>query len=259
MICCRASFVTFSCCVTSVVVPSLSDVVFSVAEATLPVKSGLPVLKKTKNSRKRKNKWFDKSCFELKRAVLRFGKLTSKISSDPIVRGKFFVIKKAYKKLLKTKKRSFKEFLIASFESDNPKDFWEMVNEVRQKSADQISDKIDVEEWFTYFRKLSTPHNSAKSEFEKLVDFNVSKIAEFAESNEPILDEPITLEEIRKVSTKLKTGKAAGNDSISNEMIKSSVSSLGLYCNSNRERQYSKDTCPDTCGWWLWFLKKKEE
>ena len=60
-----------------------------------------------------------------------------------------------------------------------------LLNELRQKSANQISDKIDAEEWFTYFRKLSTPHNSAKSGFEKLVDFNVSKIAEFAKSNEP--------------------------------------------------------------------------
>ena len=112
-------------------VKDLSDVVFSVAEATLPVKSGLPVLKKPKNSRKRKNKWFHKSCFELKREVLRFGKLFSKFPSDPIVRRTFFVIKKAYNKLVKTKERSFKEFLlqkIASFESDNPKDFWEMVN-----------------------------------------------------------------------------------------------------------------------------------
>ena len=204
-------------------VKDLSDVVFSVAKATLPVKSGLPVLKKPKNSRKRKNKWFDKSCFELKREILRIGKLSSKCPSDPSVRGTFLVIKKIYKKLDKTKKRSFKEFLlqkIASFESDNPKDFWEMVNELRQKSANQISDKIDAEEWFTYFRKLSTPHNSAKSGFEKLVDFNVSKIAEFPKSNEPILDEPITLEEIRKASTKLKTGKAAGNDSISNDQIR---------------------------------------
>ena len=62
-------------------VKDLSDVVFSVAKATLPVKSGLPVLKKPKNSRKTKNKWLDKSCFELKREVLRFGKLTSKIIS----------------------------------------------------------------------------------------------------------------------------------------------------------------------------------
>ena len=107
-------------------VKDLLDVVFSVAEATLPVKSGLPVLKKPKNSRRRKNKWFDKSCFELKREVLHFGKLTSKFPSDPIVGGTFFVIKKAYKKLVKTKKRSFKEFLLqntASFEFDNPKDF----------------------------------------------------------------------------------------------------------------------------------------
>ena len=60
----------------------------------------------------------------------------------------------------------------------------------------------------------STPHNSSKSGFEKLVDFNVPKIAEFAKLNEPILDEPMTLEEIRKASNKLKTSKAAGNDSI---------------------------------------------
>ena len=54
----------------------------------------------------------------------------------------------------------------------------------------------------------STPHNSSKSGFEKLADFNVSKISEFAKINEPILDEPITLEEIRKkASTKLKTTK----------------------------------------------------
>ena len=73
------------------VVKDLSDVVSNVAEAMLPVKSGLPVLKNPNNSRKRKNRWFDKSCFELKReAVLRFGKLTS------------------YKKLVKSKKRSFK-------------------------------------------------------------------------------------------------------------------------------------------------------
>ena len=61
--------------VDDAVIKDLSDVVFSVTEAMFPAKSGLPVLKKPKNSRKRKNKWFDKSCFELKREVLCFRKL----------------------------------------------------------------------------------------------------------------------------------------------------------------------------------------
>ena len=78
---------------------------------------------------------------------------------------------------------------------------------------------------------LSTPHNSSKSGFEKLVDFNVPKVAEFAKLNEPILDEPMTLEEICKASTKLKTSKAAGNDSIT-EIIKSGVSIIGPVLNS---------------------------
>ena len=42
-----------------------------------------------------------------------------------------------------------------------------------------------------------------------------------------ILLKLFTLEEIRKASTKLKTCLAAGNDSVSNEMIKSSVSIIG--------------------------------
>ena len=45
-------------------VKDLLDVVFSVAEATLPVKSGLPSLKKSKNSRKKKNKWFEKTNYK---------------------------------------------------------------------------------------------------------------------------------------------------------------------------------------------------
>ena len=63
-----------------------------------------------------------------------------------------------------------------------------MVNamiELRQKSANQISHKVDADEWFIYFRKLSTHYNSSKSGFEKLADF--------AKINEPILDQPITL------------------------------------------------------------------
>ena len=50
---------------------------------------------------------------------------------------------------------------------------------------------------------------SSKSGFEKLVDYNVSTIAEFAKLNEPILDELITFEEIRKASTKLQKLKLA--------------------------------------------------
>ena len=51
-------------------------------------------------------------------------------------------------------------------------------------------------------------------------------MADFAKLNDPNLDDTISLEEIRKASIKLKTGKAAGNDSISNEMIKSSIISI---------------------------------
>ena len=54
-------------------VKDLSDV-FGVAEATLPVYR-FTCIENSKHSQEKKNKCFDKSCFELNREVLRFGKL----------------------------------------------------------------------------------------------------------------------------------------------------------------------------------------
>ena len=90
-----------------------------------------------------------------------------------------------------------------------------------------------------FYKTLYLPINSAKSGFEKLVDFNVSKIAEFAKSNESILDEPITLEEIRK---------AAGNDSISNEMIKSSVFIIGPILQILFNKVFNSGISPQLCS-----------
>ena len=105
-----------------------------------------------------------------------------------------------------------------------------MVNERSQKPANQISDKVDADDWFTYFRLHSlNPITPQRVGLRSWFDFNVSNIAEFAKLNEPILDETITLEEIRKASTKLKTGKAAGSDSISNARSNQACPSLGLY------------------------------
>ncbi|KAL9977170.1 hypothetical protein ACROYT_G014548 [Oculina patagonica] len=211
-------------------VKDFSDVIFTVAHSTLTAKLGCVGRKNSKLPKRKKRKWFDKSCFELKKEVLRLGNLTSKFPSDPFLRGRFFDVKKTFKKMVKSKKRLFKEALlqkIANFESNNPKEYWEMVNDLRQQSAQQTTDAVNADEWLDYFKKLSSPTITSKSEFEKLVDFNVSRIADFGKVNDPILDDEISLEEIHKASVKLKTGKAAGNDSISNEMIKSSIFILG--------------------------------
>ena len=83
-----------------------------------------------------------------------------------------------------------------------------MVNERSQKPASQISDKVDADDWFTYFRLHSlNPITPQRVGLRSWFDFNVSNIAEFAKLNEPILDETITLEEIRKASTKLKLAR----------------------------------------------------
>ena len=182
-------------------VKDFTEVIFNVAKSTLPVKLSRAGSKKSKNVKKKQNPWFDKSCFELKKEVLRLGKLVSKFPFDSFLRRRYFVVKKIFKKMVKSKKKIFKEPLlqkIANFESKNPKEYWEMVNDLRQKSVSKTTDAVDVDEWFHYFKKLSSITDTSKSEFEKLVDFNVSRTADLAKLNDPILDDTISIEEIRK-------------------------------------------------------------
>ena len=63
-----------------------------------------------------------------------------------------------------------------------------MVNDLTQKSVSKTTDAVDVDEWFHYFKKLSSITDTSKSKFEKLVDFHVSRMADFAKLNDPILD-----------------------------------------------------------------------
>ena len=56
-----------------------------------------------------------------------------------------------------------------------------MVNERSQKPANQISDKVDADDWFTYFRLHSlNPITPQRVGLRSWFDFNVSNIAEFA-------------------------------------------------------------------------------
>ena len=64
-------------------VKDLSDVVFVVAEATLPVYR-FTCIENSKHSQEMKNKCFDKSCFELNKQVLRFGKLIRNFPLIPL-------------------------------------------------------------------------------------------------------------------------------------------------------------------------------
>lgn len=139
--------------------------------------------------------------------------------------------KKSYRRLLKYKKLRFRENIlqqIQTLESSNPKEYWNLVNKLRSNSrTKKPSDVIDSDEWFSYFKTLNKKNKSVhKSDFEKGINFLTDNIEKLANGNS-ILDKQIELSEVLQTAKKLKNKKSAGIDSLTNEIIKSSLNIIG--------------------------------
>ena len=182
--------------------------------------------KKCKHKKKYKSKkWFDKSCWNLKKVILQCAKQVASHPDCPILRGKLFTLKKQYKKLVKFKKKKFKNEIlekIQTLETTNPKDYWKLVETLRTMSTNKNQNQtpIDPDEWFAYFRKLSNPQTGVNNPFDEGVEFFTSHFDKFSSPIVECLDKPFDSTEIYVVSRKLKNNKASGIDSVSNEMIK---------------------------------------
>ena len=58
---------------------------------------------KTSKCNKQSDKWFDKTLEEMKQEVLRTAKILNKYPDDPIIRSKYYTLKKKFKKAVKEK------------------------------------------------------------------------------------------------------------------------------------------------------------
>ena len=125
------------------------------------------------------------------------------------LREKVFFQKKNYSKLVKTKKRKFKELTIKdmALSKKDSKTFWKLLGRLKE------NDKNDL-----FMNKI--PEHKWKSTFEGILR-NVKEPSYPPDSTETgPLDFEITLEELKEASYVLRNGKAPGPDAISNEMLK---------------------------------------
>ena len=93
--------------------------------------------------------------------------------NDPVVRGSYHRTKKEYKKLVKRTAQKFKEQLldkINSLESNNPKDFWSMVNSMKEAKQNNIIDSISPQIWFNWFKKLNLVYDVIDENLEKGIE-----------------------------------------------------------------------------------------
>ncbi len=177
---------------------------------------------KKKKSKNKMKKWYDASCSELSIRLRRTAKLLATSPNNPHIRANFIKSKKTYKKLLKDKKREWKNRMVQKLEmleNKDPKEYWKLVNDLREKRRNNT--QYDAEKFTLFFEQLYSETEVEKNEKMK------TQIDEMLDQLTNMSDEPdFTLEELINAIKALKNNKAAGPDRIPAEMLKASNAKL---------------------------------
>ena len=197
----------------------LCKIIVSATESVIPRKHHMR--KKTKYNRK----WFDKSCSQLRSELNRLSVQCSRKPMNPLVRRTFIQCRREYKKLPNQKEKEYLNKLkeqLKNLEQKNPKQFWAIIKNLQSDNTLKIKNPIDYDKWLNYFRKLYAV-DSADQDTEILDD--VPTNSESFQNHETdaislIINKLVASSEVIKVIKKLENGKAAGEDTIINEVLK---------------------------------------
>ena len=169
---------------------------------------------------KRANKkvWFDGECRNLKRLL---GKVTRRYSKNPEseqARDAFHQTKKYYRSVLKFKKGCYFANLNRDIEESNAIK-WSCLKKLKdaKKDPDQL-DMHDLTNFYHFFKRLysETPDNI---QIPQELELNKKRDQGLADE---LLNQDITFEELNTAISKLKLGKAVGEDCIPNEFLRCS-------------------------------------
>ncbi len=209
---------------SSEAVESVNNILLTAAKEAHIRQSG----NKGKKTRKRSNKkWYDRDCYLMLKDVR---KLATKLRTRPYdmaLLGRYRVLKKRYKHLLKKKKSCYKQNIMKRFEQlreNDPQSFWKLFGQLRDLDKETMSNPIDPDEWVKHFQNvMNTSLAQGNKQFDQHMD-------EFITSNKDKIFNELNFiikeTEVRKAIVHLKTGKATGKDQIPNEMLKASETVL---------------------------------
>ena len=127
---------------------------------------------KPRHRKNKPNKWYDKTCAELSKNLKLTAYLLSKSPKDPYLRGKLVKTRKEYKKLIKIKRNEYHNEMIRKLESieeNNPKEYWEIIQKLRNKKQEQ---KIcNTEDFVSFFENLFTDKPKLNHQEKEIRDF----------------------------------------------------------------------------------------
>ena len=181
----------------------------------------LKKMKKTKKKSQKKS-WYDETCHEVSKRLKLVAKLLANSPRDPYLRGSFEKTRKDYKRLLKQKKVEWRNSLVKkleSMETNDPKEYWKMVNELRAKKQTKTP-ITNTEDFVNFFEKLYSK-NVPKDHEEK-----EKFVREYLEKLDFEKEPDFILEELLKAIRILKNNKASGKDRIPAEVLKATPVNL---------------------------------
>ena len=171
-------------------------------------------INKTWKKRKKSKKWFDKECQELKYEASKMARKKHENPKENLLKKQYHDKLKENKSKCKSKRYLFWQNTFKNIEEsmNDPKSFWKKWKNANELEYQPKEPEITGDEWYNHFSNLHTeiPKENAET-FSTLGDRNnrCSK-----------MNEPLTKKEFMFVIKNIKNDKAAGYDSIVNEMIK---------------------------------------
>lgn len=210
---------------------SLND---NITATITKVASGLGMKNSVGVNKKRRNKiWFDGECVKVRKLVDSALKIYKQSNYADYARLFYLEMKNNYKNILRLKKKAFQTNSIQALENTrNSTEFWSTINRFRFKGF--YHDVIDIDSWHRYLVDMYSPENDNFFTFENISD--------------PILDCPITIDEIIESINKCKDGKASGTDKINYSFYKRLPENWIIYLQFLFNVVMSSERMPDSWG-----------
>ena len=166
---------------------------------------------------KAKSPWFDVTCIKAKRELNILAKKYGRDPKNNEIRITYYSKKRDYKKLVKTKKKEFFDELSRDVE-DNKNINWGRFKKLRTlQQKGPMLDVFDMLNFCKFFEGLYGKPSLPKHITEEM---KLGTISSQKEDLQDSLDQLITIEELDKAISELKSGKAVSEDLIANEFIK---------------------------------------
>lgn len=183
-------------------------------------------LSRKKRNKKRSKKWFDQECYVQRRELKSLRNAFNRHPYNRSLRDKLFSLSRTYNKALKRKKQLYKNKLIATLNdayTNDPTSVWKTLKLLKdsENPNDRNRSNISSCKWINHLQNLIGTDVEVEQTTKDNVRAELNNIDINAQSAQ--LDLPITMEEIAKAASNLKSKKAPGVDGITNEIIKASL------------------------------------